>query len=34
MVWLEIIVVLGAIFFGIRQEESALVYAAVLALRS
>lgn len=31
MVWLEIIVVLGAIFFGIRQE-SVLVYVAGLGL--
>ena len=34
MVWLEIIVVLGAIFLVFVGEESALVYAAVLALRS
>lgn len=33
MVWLEIIVVLGAIFFGIRTRgESVLVYVAGLGL--
>lgn len=32
MVWLEIIVALGAIFFGIRQGESVLVYVAGLGL--